>query len=75
MLSFSIELRQLLFSCLLLEDLKSAAMVSKRWHDTGEVLKLWEDKKVANQDDDSILCYAQGEEKRDLQHSSQQCVK
>ena len=54
MLSFSTELRQLLFSCLLLEDLKSAAMVSKRWQDTGEVLKLWEDKKVANQDDDSI---------------------
>ena len=28
-------------------------MVSKRWQDTGEVLKLWEDKKAANQDDDS----------------------
>ena len=54
MLSFSTELRQLLFSCLLLEDLKSAAVVSKRWQDTGEVLKLWEDKKVANQDDDSM---------------------
>ena len=54
MLSFSTELRQLLFSCLLLEDLKSVAMVSKRWQDTGEVLKLWEDKKVANQDDGSM---------------------
>ena len=52
--SFLTELCQLLFSCLLLEDLKSAVMVSKRWQDTGEVLKLWEDKKVANQDDDSI---------------------
>ena len=78
--SFLTELCQLLFSCLLLEDLKSAAMVSKRWHDTGEVLKLWEDKKVANQDDDSMsLSSATHKVKRRgiciLQHSSQQCVK
>ena len=45
--TFLTELCQLLFSCLLLEDLKSAVMVSKRWQDTGEVLKLWEGKKVA----------------------------
>ena len=51
--SFLPELYQLLFSYLRLEDLKSAVMVSERWQDTGEVLKLWEDKKVANQDDDS----------------------
>ena len=52
--SFLTELYQLFFSYLRLEDLKSAVMVSERWQDTGEVLKLWEDKKVANQDDDSM---------------------
>ena len=50
--SFLTELYQLFFSYLRLEDLKSAVMVSERWQDTGEVLKLWEDKKVANEDDD-----------------------
>ena len=50
--SFPTELLQLVFSYLLLEDLKSAAMVTKRWQDAGEALKLWEDKKVDNQDDD-----------------------
>ena len=34
---------QLVFSYLLPEDFKSAAMVSKMWQDTDEVLKLWED--------------------------------
>ena len=43
--SFPTELLQLVFSYLLLEDLKSAAMVTKRWQDAGEALKLWEDKK------------------------------
>ena len=41
--SFPTELHQLVFSYLLLKDFKSAAMVSKMWQDTDEVLKLWED--------------------------------
>ena len=41
--SFPTELHQLVFSYLLPEDFKSAAMVSKMWQDTDEVLKLWED--------------------------------
>ena len=41
--SFPTELHQLVFSYLLPEDFNSAAMVSKMWQDTDEVLKLWED--------------------------------
>ena len=41
--SFPTKLHQLVFSYLLPEDFKSAAMDSKMWQDTDEVLKLWED--------------------------------
>ena len=54
MSSFPTELLQFVFSFLPIEDLNSAVMVCKRWQEVGEVMKLWEDKRVVFLEDDSM---------------------